>query len=878
MINKTTRILSSLLIVMLVLCAFPFTAGAATVSTETALRTNVNKGGTVKLSKDIKISSRLVIPKGITVTLDLNGKKLYRELTECQEDGSVILVEAGAALTLSDTLKAHGGTITGGVAPQGGGIYNRGTLTVTNGVRIVGNRANKAFAEGAPGERDPEDKGGGIYNASGATLSLQGGTIAENEAYYGGGVYSGGDASLTVEPGSYSEVVDGVKKTLESGVTVTNNLAASGCGIYCGSDLPLSGAAEINGNDHNDDIRLENGKKLICGALTYKKAIGVAVEGLEASGAYMLTSGFGANNTGLPEKYFFCPDKSVKLNVTAAQNGEIRLNKNMQKTTVEVTENGKLTKIEEFDSPAQAWDAAKSYCKKNYFELLYEYNDRSNRAGQDFYPKYQTKRGDFDDWYEDVVGGIEDDETNKGKKRHYDLFYRGALWIGEGILREKHNVKITLGSDWDVYGSQTIDWFTDITLDLNGHCVRRTEKPKSGAMPSVVIVSADADTSEGNLFNLDKCSRFTVTDSNPDSDSVKGFKGGVIMDGDGDSRGGCFILDGYAELNILGGTIYNCKTDYHGGAICAKEWMSKINLKDCVFDNCRTEDSSDDCNGGAIYLANNVRFTAENVTFRNCYSEDNGGAIYLKNRPGIVKLKNVTFDNNHAKDNGGAIRIGDINDLKRFVFEAADCTFIYNKAGVDGGAVCVSDNDDSAYGEAIVFRNCTFTDNIARDGSALELDDNSVALLSCTITGNTANRTAAVYVNDSRAVSVGGTTTIKNNDGGNLVLDKDGNRTRVYPVGLTYGADIYIASDSSDKSTLVMKDIDQRQVQYFQGERGTRLEFTKTGEREAKLVVASLFGSGSFWLVITIAGVAIVAGAAIVIKKKRDGRKTEHDA
>ena len=97
-------------------------------------------------------------------------------------------------------------------------------------------------------------------------------------------------------------------------------------------------------------------------------------------------------------------------------------------------------------------------------------------------------------------------------------------------------------------------------------------------------------------------------------------------------------------------------------------------------------------------------------------------------------------------------------------------------------------------------------------------------------------------------------------------------------MGLTYGADIYVASDSSDKSTLVMKDIDQRQVQYFQGERGTRLEFTKTGEREAKLVVASLFGSKSVWLVVTIACAAVAAAAVIVIKKKKDGRKTEHDA
>ena len=844
---------------VIVFCTMSLTANAASVSTESALRTNVNKGGTVKLTKDIKLSSRLVIPKGKTVTLDLNGKKLYRELTECKEDGNVILVEEDASLTLTDTLKAHGGTITGGVAPKGAGILNRGNLTVNHGVRIIGNCANSAYAEGVPGEHDREDKGGGIYNDEHASLALCGGQISDNEAYFGGGVYSAIDSELTVRPGSYTEVVDGVKKTLESNVTVNKNRAACGAGIFSEADLALSGAAELSGNENDDDIRMDSGLKITCGALTYTTPIGVSVEGLEAAASYTFTSGFGANNKELAEKYFFCPDRSVTLKLTSAQNGEIRLNKDMQKTVVEFYEKGSLVKIEEYDSPADAWTAA-GKCEKNPVHFSFENAEKANGAGKDWWPKYRTDSGQFKKWLDNVVEIIEDNENNVGKKRNHDGFYTGSLQMSDMTLLKDHTVKITLGSDWVFTGSQSIDRLCDVTIDLNGHTIRR----KSGG--------------DGNLFALNECARLTILDSNPYSGGYDGVKGGVITGGDGDDVGGCFVLKkAFAELNILGGTVYNCKTDKHGGAVYVDARGCKVNLKDCAFILCSTEDSSDDCNGGAIYIADAILLTADNVTFDRCASEDNGGAIWLENRPGHVKLQNVSFDRNQALDNGGAIGIGDIDGKKRFLFEAANCAFTGNFVAVDGGAVIVKDNDDSDYKEPIIFRNCTFTENSARDGSALELDDNSVALLSCTITGNTANRRGAVYVNDSRSVSVGGTTVIRDNEKQNLILDKDGNKTRVYPVGLVDGADIIVSSDSNDKSTLVMKDIDQRQLRYFRGE-NAELEFKKTGEREAKMVVASLFGEGSFWLVIAIAGAAAAAAAFVVIKKKRDGRKTEHDA
>ena len=281
----------------------------------------------------------------------------------------------------------------------------------------------------------------------------------------GGGVYSDIYTQISIEPGSYSEVVDGVKKTLESNVTVTGNRGDLGAGIAVEVDMGLSGGAELSGNQNGDDIRIGKGLRIVCGALTYKKPVGVSFFEFYYPNTELITSGFGANNKGRPEQYFFCPDPAVKVNATSAENGAVKLNLNMEKTVVEVFEKGNLTKTEEFDSPEEAWTAAKNYCKKNYFELLYEVNDRTNRAGaHDFYPKYQTKRSDFDDWYDAIVDTVEGDEQNKGKYTHNSMWFRGAFWVGEAILHEDYKVRITLGSDWKVYGSQTIDWFTDPTF------------------------------------------------------------------------------------------------------------------------------------------------------------------------------------------------------------------------------------------------------------------------------------------------------------------------------------------------------------------------------------------------------------------------------
>ena len=141
-----------------------------------------NAGDTIKLSSNTEIAATLQITKNLT--LDLNGCTLRMTGT-----GSVLKVSGRATLTITDSSAAKSGTITGGNAGDGGGVYVEAyaTLEMTGGC-ITGCRA---------------EDGGGVYIDNNATLKMTGGCITDCHASYGGGgiysyenLYMGGTAKI----------------------------------------------------------------------------------------------------------------------------------------------------------------------------------------------------------------------------------------------------------------------------------------------------------------------------------------------------------------------------------------------------------------------------------------------------------------------------------------------------------------------------------------------------------------------------------------------------------------------------------------------------------------------------------------------------------
>ena len=765
------------------------TAYAANASTEAALIKYVDGGGDVKITKDITLTKALVIPEGVSVRLNLNGKTLNRGLSESQEDGSVITVSADAQLTISDSTGNNAGTVTGGASLNGGGIYNAGTLVFEGGT-IKGNKALN----------NTEGNGGGIYNAG--SLTLCGGIIRDNTARNGAGVFNAAEADLTIEKKVTVEKVGVQAVETITNVKISGNTAENlGNGIYNDSEMGLADAPVIVDNGGHDIYNPRGEIIRITGELTYTNPIRIKTSGVNST----ITLNYSLYNSKKPTAFFTAADKKTIVKLTAAENGEVALVNEMNGTLLEVYENRKLVKREEFDKPADAWSKAMSYAKDNK--------------------------------------------------------------SSSGISNEASVVEITLGSDWTSDKSLYTGTKKNIVVDLNGFCIRRDGKKRK----------------EGNIFKVGENTILTVYDSDPDSEGYKNHSGGVIADGNGDSCGGGIIVEQYAQFRMNGGTIYNCVTDEHGGAVYAAGKQSIISLRNCSIDSCRTKDSGDDCHGGGIYATQTSNLILDNVIITNCSSEDKGGAVYFRDKPGYVKLKNVLFSGNSANDGGGAIFIEDLNSDKAFEFVAESCAFIKNSADDKGGAVYVNDDDESEYRYPTLFLDCSFSENRNNDnGSAIEVNDNGVVLNGCTITGNTTTAKGAVYVEDKYDISVCGKCIIKDNKGKssnqNLVLEKDGKTAYIYCAGLYKGSYISISSSNGGTGFAGVKDASAYQSGYFHAEKGN-LIFEKTGTKEAVLVTASLFGAGSKTAIIIIAAAAVlIAAGTVIVVKKRKGVDNDGDS
>ena len=149
----------------------------ARVTTESALRTALENGVSgIVLGEDIDINTVLNVTS--TLTLDLNGCTL-----RMTGNRSVLCVYNGATLTITDSSTAKSGTITGGNAGDGGGVYigdnsSEGHLVMTGGT-ITG-CATDPYRGGG--------RGGGVFVFKGSFTMSGTAKITNCTADWGGGV------------------------------------------------------------------------------------------------------------------------------------------------------------------------------------------------------------------------------------------------------------------------------------------------------------------------------------------------------------------------------------------------------------------------------------------------------------------------------------------------------------------------------------------------------------------------------------------------------------------------------------------------------------------------------------------------------------------
>jgi len=301
------------------------------VNTWGALQEALNTGGNITLAGDVTAGandSYLMVPGGVTATLDLNGHTINRGLNSAITDGFVMKLEGStnnqANLTVVDTSEGESGTITGGnCMDRGGCVYigSYASFTLNSG-KITGNTVSSGIGNGFGGgvymsnntscfymnggviSHNSAKNGGGIYKYSGS-LSMTGGTVCNNTVTTnGGGIYHN-YGSFIMNGGVIShnsgQLGGGVYMcsdfTMSGGTVTNNNCSNKGGGIYPnGGTFKISGSPTVSGNTKNteaNNVYLENNKVIVIdGTLTNTTPIGITMSNIGT-----FTSGLSGNGT-----------------------------------------------------------------------------------------------------------------------------------------------------------------------------------------------------------------------------------------------------------------------------------------------------------------------------------------------------------------------------------------------------------------------------------------------------------------------------------------------------------------------------------------------------------------------------------------------------
>lgn len=112
--------------------------------------------------------------------------------------------------------------------------------------------------------------------------------------------------------------------------------------------------------------------------------------------------------------------------------------------------------------------------------------------------------------------------------------------------------------------------------------------------------------------------------------------------------------------------------------------------------------------------------------------EGSGTTGLFKITEGNVLFDKITFTGGNETDCGGAVEIKGENASVEF----RNCTFFNNRAGLYGGAVCITKTANSTTQIPAVFKNCTIAGNYAREGGGIAIRDGIVSLNLSIVAGN----------------------------------------------------------------------------------------------------------------------------------------------
>ena len=655
--RRLTKIFSVLAAACIAVGMCAMSANAATgVSTKAELVAAVSRGEDIELLSDIPLDSCLKVEKA--VTLDLNGYTLSRSLSAADANGHVIEVTSNGSLTLKDSSAGKDGTVSGGVATNGGGIYNGGTLK-TEGGNISGNTASA--------------NGGGIYCASGSHTEINNTTVKNNKANNGGGISvpNGATATLTdslvkgntaLYNGGGIEDLGGV--TLKSASVISNNAYETGSGIYLNyAYLRVEGKTVVKSNNKSD-VYLKGNKKIeFSGKLEQGANIGVTGDYSNTE----ITYGYSKYHSEEPGNYFFTntDDGSVVWN-----DGKTEAKALNGYSVVEVYDaNNKLTKSETLLNPDSAWDKAVSYASdKNNVVLKLGSNyshDRclelssSKKLTVDLNGYYILRTRNGDDVSNGGVFKVESGATltvmdSRPESRCYDGIRGGVI---TGGCSSDDGAGFYVGKNASLYieGGTVYNCYS--TGDGGGIYASYEADTVSVKNARIFSCEADGTYSNGGAMSI-LCKNCYISDSEIDCCWANNNAGAIQYKPDNTTGNRSFILTDVVFSNN------HCEDI--AGALLIDDFTNKneteISLTNCYF----LSNRSDTDDGGAVYIDDNDETYTHATLFKNCcfnknIAGDEGGAMFVNDNNAVVA--DCTFEENSSKNSGGAIYVDSYYDL-----------------------------------------------------------------------------------------------------------------------------------------------------------------------------------------------------------------------
>lgn len=620
----------------------PVALTAGPVTTETALRTAVANGGEVTLGDKITLTSTLTIPRGKSVTLDLNSYTL-----EANVNDNAITIEDGATLILNDS--GTGGTITHGTNYTGRGVYvsknaafemHGGTITNNSTSNSTSNDGGGVYVYGSSSGNGQftmtggtisnntvgnNGRGGGVYIGSasagiGGTFTMTGGTISGNTAeQYGGGVCVWGLAKFTM-----------------TGGTITGNkVTEKGGGVYMqasSTTFTVSGTPQITGNTGgNVFLPLYNNAKFTIGEGGLKSGAQIGVTLRERSN-YPTKDNPVIIATGVKNGYaagsVFPDDTINSLTVRANMfTGDLLMYR------------GEPPHLEHdgIDTDAKALTIS------------------NNQLCIDGTPRAQTANG----YYELPAGSyyLAGDLTLNYPLAFTDGYKTVTLCLnGHKILANGNFDVLTIPSKtsgiwnvtlnlYDCVGTGTIthtsgsgggvsNYGYKSTFNMYGGTISNNTTTGSGGG---VIVGADRD----NIFNM--------YDGTISGNTTSGSGGGVFVD--------------YGTFNMYGGTITGNTATIEGGGVFVNGYGT-FNLQKGTISNNKADSSSSYGYGGGIYANGDLNLSGGIITGNTATADGNG--VFVKRSASVtlsgdVQIKDNIKDNAQSNlylNNGAAFKIG----------------------------------------------------------------------------------------------------------------------------------------------------------------------------------------------------------------------------